>query len=82
MKEKNSIDKRKHRIKSLFEIYPVLKDIDNNNWGIIGEKVQFRTLNADEQISSLKGACQGIIFVLSGTINIKRVNENGEETNL
>ena len=31
MKEKNSIDKRKHRIKSLFEIYPVLKDIDNNN---------------------------------------------------
>lgn len=82
MKEKMSTDKRKHRINTLFETYPVLKDIDDNNGGIIGEKVQFKTLDADEQILSSKGACQGILFVLSGLINIKRINENGEETNL
>ncbi len=53
------------------------------NEGIIKNNVQFRTLQADEDISSKgKGTCQGILFVLNGNINIKRINEDGDETNL
>ena len=69
-------------IQLLYESYPIIKTIDDKNQNIIGEKAYFKILEADEHISSASGACQGILFVLKGNINIKRINSDGEETNL
>ena len=69
-------------IKLLYELYPIFKIINEKNQGIISEKAYFRTLDAEEYISSMKGACQGILFVIKGNINIKRINSDGDETNL
>ena len=83
MNRKNNEEIREDKIKNLFSVYPVLKMIEEKNEGIIKNNVQFRTLQADEDISSKgKGTCQGILFVLNGNINIKRINEDGDETNL
>jgi CRP/FNR family transcriptional regulator len=37
---------------------------------------------SDEYVSSTDGTCQGILFVINGTIKIQRINKNGGETNL
>lgn len=80
---KNSIsDIRKGKLEELFRTYPVLKTIDDDNSGVISSIAQFKTMEADECISSAKGTCQGILFVMKGKINIKRINEDGEETDL
>ena len=49
-------------LKLLFEQYPILKIIDDDNDGIISNTSMFTTLIADEQISSGKGACQGMVL--------------------
>lgn len=69
-------------VKLLYELYPVFKIIDENNHGIIAEKAYFKMLNAEEYISSAKDVCQGILFVLKGNINIRKINSEGDETNL
>lgn len=69
-------------IKLLYDLYPILKRINDKNEGIITDKAQFKILNAEEYISSVRGTCQGILFVVKGNINVKKINENGDETNL
>lgn len=69
-------------IKNLYKIYPIIKKIDNDNNGIIGEKAIFKNVIKGEYLSTGHGACLGVLFVLKGSINIQRVNEEGEETNL
>ncbi|KFX56586.1 Crp/Fnr family transcriptional regulator [Clostridium botulinum] len=73
---------RENNLKEFYEIYEVLEYIDKENNKIISKKAKFKTLNADEYISSGNCTCEGIIFVINGTIKIQRINENGEETNL
>lgn len=69
-------------IKRLYKIYPILKQIDDENQGIIGERALFKELEIGEYLSSREETCLGILFVLKGSINIQRINEEGEETNL
>ena len=66
----------------LFEYYPVLKKINNDNNGIIVKSGSFKKLEAGQYISSVGRQCTGIIFVVSGTLKIQRVNIDGDETNL
>ncbi|AOR23687.1 Crp/Fnr family transcriptional regulator [Clostridium taeniosporum] len=82
MENNKSINNRKDNLKLFYDIYPVLESIDENNNRIISQKAKFKTLSADEYISSGNCTCEGIIFVITGTIKIQRINENGEETNL
>lgn len=69
-------------IKSLFDIYPVLKKIDENNDKIISKKAIFKILFSDEYLTSTEGTCNGILFVVKGKIKIQKINQEGEETNL
>lgn len=69
-------------INNLFEAYPILKEIDRNNSGIISEKAILKSLLAEELMSSYGESCVGFLFVISGSIKIQRINENGEETHL
>lgn len=69
-------------IQLLYESYPIIKAIDEENQNIIGERAYFKSLKLQECFSSASGACDGILFVLKGCINIKRINEDGDETNL
>ncbi|WP_315080485.1 Crp/Fnr family transcriptional regulator [uncultured Clostridium sp.] len=80
--EKNPINIRENNLSVFYDIYPVLKAINEKNNEIISKQVKFKTLNADEYISSVKCTCEGIIFVMNGIIKIQRINEEGEETNL
>lgn len=69
-------------IERLYKIYPILKQIDDENNGIIGEKALFKKLVIGEYLSSREETCLGVLFVLKGSINIQKINEDGEETNL
>ena len=76
------LNENSKNVKLLYELYPVFKIIDENNEKIISKNAYFRTLNAEEYISSVSGTCQGILFILKGCINIRRINSEGDETNL
>ena len=76
------INKKMEYINKLFEAFPVLAQIDEENKGILGEKAIFKDLFADEYLSTNEGECIGFLFVISGSIKINKLNERGEETNL
>lgn len=76
------INKKIEYINRLYEAYPVLAQIDEENKGILGEKAIFKDLFADEYLSTNEGECIGFLFVISGSIKINKLNERGEETNL
>lgn len=76
------LNKRSKDIDSLYSKYPVLEKVDKKNNRIISEQAYFKTLYADEYIKATDGTCHGILFVLEGLINIQKVNQNGEQTNL
>jgi len=76
------LNNRSKNIESLYSKYPVLEKVDKKNNGIISEQAYFKTLYADEYIKATDGSCQGILFVLEGLINIQKINQNGEQTNL
>lgn len=76
------INKKMEYINKLYEAYPELAQIDEENKGILGEKAIFKDLFADEYLSTNEGECIGFLFVISGSIKINKLNERGEETNL
>ena len=77
-----TLDNRLQDIKSLYEMYPVLKAIDKNNNEIISTQAIFKTVYSDEYVSSAEAVCSGVLFVIKGTIKIQKINKDGEETNL
>lgn len=74
--------KNNNYIIDLYKEYPVLKDIDDKNNNIISDNCYFKSINAGEYISSANGICEGVLFLVKGTIKIQRNNHYGEETNL
>lgn len=76
------INNRNHYISELYEAYPVLSQIDEDTKGILSERVSFKELLSDEYLTSHENECIGFLFVISGSIKIKKINEKGEETNL
>lgn len=77
MKNENSI-----KAERLFKGYPILKIINEGNNNAIINHGTFKTLEADQYLSSLGIECSGTIFVLSGVVKIQKINLNGDETNL
>ena len=75
-------NKRLENIKSLYESYPILYNINEKNNKLIDKQAVFKTLYADEYVKSQEGTCLGILFVIKGTIKIQKTNSEGEETNL
>ncbi|WP_302537460.1 Crp/Fnr family transcriptional regulator [Clostridium saudiense] len=76
------INNRNYYIKELYKAYPILEQIDNYNKGALVERALFKELLADELLNTTEDKCVGFLFVISGTIKIKKINEKGEETNL
>lgn len=66
----------------LFKAYPILGEINKKNSDAIIKHSTFKTLEADQYLSSLGVECSGTIFVLSGIVKIQKINLNGDETNL
>jgi len=77
-----TLNNRSKDIKSLYDMYPVLKKIDENNNEIISTQAIFKTVYSDEYVAGAEDACQGVLFVIKGTIKIQKINKDGEETNL
>lgn len=77
-----SLDDNLRDIGVLYNVYPVLKRINENNNEIISRHSNFKTVYADEYINETEESCQGILFVIKGTIKIQKINKDGEETNL
>jgi CRP/FNR family transcriptional regulator len=69
-------------IELLYKAYPVLKEINEKNNGIIEKNIFFKKLNADEYLLSTANNCPGLIFVIKGVVKIQRINLEGGETNL
>lgn len=78
----NTLKNKMEYIEELFNIYPILKKINQENNNIIMEHGILKILYADEYISSAKEECSGVLFVIKGTIKIQKINKEGEETNL
>ena len=77
-----TLNNRSKDIKSLYDMYPVLKKIDENNNEIISTQAIFKTVYSDEYVAGAEETCQGVLFVIKGTIKIQKINKDGEETNL
>lgn len=76
-------EERLKDIESLYSVYPVVKEIDIKNNGIVSKQANFRTLYADEYaVETTEGSCKGVLFVIKGIIKIQKINKDGEETNL
>lgn len=71
-----------NNIQKLFEVYPILKEINDKNNKIIENKCIFKELKEGQYISSIGNECEGILFVNSGVIKIQKINVDGDETNL
>ncbi|MGL5354409.1 MAG: Crp/Fnr family transcriptional regulator [Clostridium sp.] len=76
------IENNSSNINKLFNAYPILREINNKNNKVIENHVFFSKLEEGQYLSSLGNQCAGILFVVSGTIKIHKINEEGEETNL
>jgi CRP/FNR family transcriptional regulator len=79
---KENLKGRENNIEALFNIYPILKTIDDKNNEVISKQAIFKTLYSDEYVESAEGTCVGILFVIKGTIKVQKINKEGEETNL
>jgi CRP/FNR family transcriptional regulator len=77
-----TLSNRLKDIKSLYNMYPILSEIDKRNNGIISEQANFKTVYADEYVGATESTCKGVLFVIKGTIKIQKINKDGEETNL
>ena len=69
-------------LEKLYTIYPFLKEINNNNNGIIEKNIFFKKLMAGEYLKTNVESCVGFLFILNGSIKIQRITDNGEETNI
>ncbi|MEG2288318.1 MAG: Crp/Fnr family transcriptional regulator [Clostridium sp.] len=69
-------------IKEVYEAYPMLKRVDNNNGEILRKNIVFKNIFANEYLKTAEGSCGGFILVIKGNINIHRINQEGNETNL
>lgn len=76
------LSNRLKNIKSLYEAYPVLEKIDMDNGGIIKTEAIFKTMHFNEYVKLTMETCQGVLFVIKGTIKIQKISEDGDETNL
>lgn len=76
------VNKKMKKIDALYKNYPILKTINEKYNNIISNQAIFKTVYADEFVKATEGACVGILFVISGSIKILRINAEGEETNL
>ncbi|AQS10821.1 transcriptional activator FtrB [Clostridium saccharobutylicum] len=76
------LNNRLKYIDDLYKTYPVLKKIDKDNNNIISTQAIFKTVHSEDYIGSTDGTCEGVLFVLRGTIKIQKINHEGEETNL
>ena len=79
---KNMINNKNHCINKLYEVYPILAQIDEANKGILSERANFKELLSGEYLTTREDECIGFLFVISGSIKIQKLNEKGEETNL
>ncbi|WP_244833319.1 Crp/Fnr family transcriptional regulator [Clostridium sp. BJN0001] len=80
--KEDSIAEKKKKINLLFEKYPFLKDINDKNNGLVEKNSEFRIMYSNECMLSNGRMCERMPFVLTGEINIKKINIEGEETNL
>lgn len=76
---KNTFNKR---LNDFYEVYPILRKINEENSDVIRNNLIFKELIVNEYLKSSEESCSGFIFVIEGTIKIQRINEEGEETNL
>ena len=77
-----TLNNRSKDIKSLYDMYSVLKKIDKENNEVISTQSIFKTVYSDEYVSSAEAVCAGVLFVIKGTIKIQKINKDGGETNL
>lgn len=77
-----NLNKLQKKIDDLYEVYPLLKVIDENNNGIVARSAMFRTLESNQYLANDGERCPGFIFIIKGNIKIQRVNDTGKETNL
>lgn len=69
-------------LEKLYKIYPALSAINKANQDTVKESILFRKMDADQYLKESGERCSGFLFIMSGQINIKKINEEGEETNL
>lgn len=69
-------------IKKLYEAYPILAQIDDNNKNLVSDKAVFKRILSGEYLLAPNNECLEFLFVISGKIKIQKLNEKGEETNL
>ena len=65
------VNEEKRKIDFLYEVYPLLKILDEKSDGILSQNAIFKTLNMDQYLSNDGEGCMGFIFILKGLIKFK-----------
>ena len=65
---RKTLTNRAKDINDLYDMYPVLKRIDQNNNKVINTQAIFKTVYSNEYVSGEEATCQGVLFVIKGTI--------------
>lgn len=78
----DSNDNGVRNVEHLYKMYPVLEQIDKDNNEIISRQAIFKKIYTGENVTKSGESCQGVLFVVKGTIKIQKINKDGEETNL
>ena len=72
----------RHLIMNLVDDYPFLKQFDESTLLIMSQHLTSRKVKAGDVLINGEQACWGFSFILSGTLRVYRVNEEGREVTL
>ncbi|MGL4735900.1 MAG: Crp/Fnr family transcriptional regulator, partial [Cellulosilyticaceae bacterium] len=67
------------KIQQLFEIYPPLIALNKKTEGSLAQMIIFKTFEAGDFIRTTPMECSGILLVLTGTIKIEKIDDQGKQ---
>ena len=70
------VNEQKRKIDSLYEVYPLLKILDEKSDGILSQNAVFKTLNTDQYLSNDGEGCKGFIFIVNELSNCFKEEDN------
>lgn len=67
-------------MEELFNVYPILREINVQNNGVIEKTAVRRTVSYGESMERYGDRCMGFSFIVSGEMKVIRLNNDGKET--
>jgi CRP/FNR family transcriptional regulator len=67
-------------IKKLYKAYPILKEVNERNFGRIEENIRFLKIRSGEYLKWEE--CPGLVLIINGGLKAERLDAEGRQTNM